>query len=343
MLTGEKFTAICMEMFGKNWRKSIAAHLNISPARVYQLANVVTLPEKSAAKVLDLHQTWKGGTLTVNGMVVTVKSDEDGFSDDEILGRVNKRFEIMNQMVAGMINQKVRSLIVYGAPGIGKTYDIERQLKQAFHKDQLEYTIIKGTCSGPGLYQALYNARKGGVVVLDDCDSIFNDEQTFNILKSALDSSDVRTIAWRKLSSWLYDVREDGDVGVKNDRFPNVFDFEGGIVFITNIDFKEKVTKEMKMSAHFQALLSRSLYLDLTLTSARSRVLRIKDVFMNSMSKIEKLNVNEAKEILDYVLDNSERLYELSLRTVKHICQLYQIGSNWRDVVEMTKMKSPKV
>ncbi|TFG98724.1 hypothetical protein E4H12_05345, partial [Candidatus Thorarchaeota archaeon] len=345
-LSGQELQQLGAEMFGSSWRKTLAEHIGLSYARVSQLSNVDKLPTKSTIKILSLYEQWKRDGKITPGMVqqsLVVKDEEDDLTDAQILERINKRFAVMNKMVDGMIKGVIRSMIVSGAPGIGKTFDLEKALRKA-HKDQgLYYHILRGTCSAPGLYQTLYHARKGGVVVIDDGDSVFNDEQSFDILKSGLDSTNTRVISWRKQSSWIYDVNskknaDDGEVEDLSDRFPNEFEFNGAMVFITNQDFREMAERGLKASAHFQALLSRSMYLTLTLKTIRSRVIRIRDVFMNSMRKDENLSVDQAKVILDYVLANKDRLHELSLRTVKHICQLYHLGDDWEEIVEYTKM-----
>lgn len=344
-LSGQELQQLGAEMFGSSWRKPLAECVGLSYARVSQLSNVDKLPTKSAVKVLSLYEQWKRDGKITPGMVqqsLIVKDEEDDMTDAQILERINKRFAVMGKMVDGMIKGVIRSMIVAGAPGIGKTFDLEEALKKAHEKTGLYYHIIRGTCSAPGLYQALYHARKGGVVVIDDGDSMFGDDQAFDILKSGLDSTNTRTIAWRKQSSWIYDVnakgKGDDEVEDLSDRFPNQFDFDGAMVFITNMDFREMAQKSNKSAPHYGALLSRSMYLNLTLKSVRSRIIRIRDVFMSSMRHKEGLSLKRAEEILQYVLDNKDRLHELSLRTVKHICQLSKLGDDWKEIVEYTKM-----
>lgn len=337
------------EMFGAKWRNDMADLIGLSSARMYQIAASEITPAGSADKIRRAYDDWKlsGGApfIGIQETVVSSLPEEVNQTDDQISLRIQKRFNVMNRMVGGMVEGNIRSLIVYGAPGIGKTYDIEKILEKAKREQGIEYSMIKGTASAPGLYQALYRARQGGVVVLDDCDSIFNDEQAFNIMKSALDSCDRRILSWRKMSSWVYDANrvdnaeDDGETEDLGERVPNEFEFAGGVIFITNVNFAEKIAKDTRLSPHFSALMSRSLYLDLTLTSMRARTIRIRDVFMGSMSKLEKLSTAQAEEILGFVMDNRERFQELSLRTVKHICHLYKLGDDWREIVELTKMR----
>ncbi len=352
-LTGKQLTDIGQVMHGVAWRKNLADQLGVSTTRVYQLAGYSLVPQKTATKVLELYQAWQvSNGVTDDARIVPVadviikrpSDDESGLSDAQILERVNKRFGILNRITNGVINGHIRSSVVFGAPGVGKTYSVEQELEHSVVQKRLNnYTIIRGTCSAIGLYQALYATRDGGVVVLDDSDSVFGDEEAFNILKTALDSTNRRVISWFKNSSKMYDpdTIDATTIISEDDRMPKRFDYEGGVIFITNIDFREKIAAQTKMSPHFEALFSRSLYLDLTLKSKRARMLRIEDVFFKSMKTLEKLSDEQANEIFMYVKDNADRLNELSLRTVKHICNLYHLGSDWKEVVEFTKMKYP--
>lgn len=349
-ISGQEFQNIATAMFGGNWRKPMADAIGLSYARVSQLSKAETLSSKAAAKVIQLHNSWKanGSIVPVSGLVVdavVVKDEDANLTDEQIVGRINQKFNVMEKMVDGMMKGIIRSMIVSGAPGIGKTFLLEQKLKKAHREDRLDYHIVRGTCSAPGLYQSLYHAKDGGIVVIDDCDSIFGDEQAFNILKAALDTSNERTIAWRKQSSWIYDVNdyEAGSYEVLGDKFPNEFDFKGAVVFITNLNFREMANKGGKLAPHFSALLSRSMYLDLTLRSKRARVLRIKDVFFSSMRKNIGLTAAQGNEVIEYVLDNADRLDELSLRSVKHIADLYLLGDDWQEICEHTKCVTPRM
>ena len=343
IISGADFEAIAQSKFGSQWKKEIANYLDLSEQRIYQLTKSVSIPAKYTdlvARLADNFSHSQDLVISARTISVDIKDHDENLTDQEILDRVNIKFGVMNRMVDGMVSQLIRSMIVYGAPGIGKTYHIELSLKKAHREQGLYYHIIKGACSAPGLYQALYHARKGGIVVLDDCDSIFNDEQGFNILKSALDSTKTRTLSWRKMATWVYDARREQDFIINtDDKFPNEFDFEGGVIFITNMNTAGKAFDNKKNSPNFQALISRSIYLDLTLNSQRAHMVRIRDVFVNNMRKEEGLSESQAEEILTFVFSKQEKFREVSLRLLKQICQLYKLGDDWKTFVEHTMMK----
>lgn len=259
-------------------------------------------------------------------------------SEEEIANRIGKRFNILDRMTDGVVAKFIPSMIVFGAPGIGKTWNIEKALKEAATTG-LEYDMVKGACTAAGLFMALYKMRNGGIVVLDDCDGIFRDEDALNVLKSALDSTDCRNISWRKLSSWVYDPDVTSEDEAREDQVPNKFEFKGSVIFITNIDFQAKIADESKMSPHFKALMSRSLYLDLTLKTIRDRLVRIKQVYLGPMHEAEGLDPVQAAEVMSFVEDNATKWQELSLRLMKHLTQIYKLGGDWKDIATVTKMK----
>ena len=49
-------------------------------------------------------------------------------TDGEIVNRIEGRFNIMSMLVKRIVSGSVRSMIVQGAPGIGKTYTIQKEL-----------------------------------------------------------------------------------------------------------------------------------------------------------------------------------------------------------------------
>jgi len=244
----------------------------------------------------------------------------------------------MDTVTAGVIDGDIPSMIVYGAPGVGKSHTIMKALDAKQEQDDEFYVdVIKGSVRAPGLLQALFKARLGGVVVLDDSDSIFNDEDALNMLKAALDTSEVRNISWRKESAWLLPLAEDQGVSISDIKD---FVFEGSVIFITNINLKKRAESKDKMADHFQALISRSLFIDLTMDSSRAKSLRVYDVFVNKgMGSSLGLSNEEAIEVADYIVDNRGRLDEVSLRMAKMITNLFiSQPSEWKEIVEITKM-----
>ncbi len=248
-------------------------------------------------------------------------------TDEERSVRIRRRYETLERMAHRVASGALPSLIVSGPPGLGKSYTVEQVLAE----EEVEHDIMSGTISAVGLYIALYEQREGGVVVLDDCDDVFRDETCLNILKAVLDSSDARTVSYRKEAHWM-----------KERDIPSKFDFEGSVVFCTNIDFELAIRKGGSMAPHFAALVDRSLYLSLTMRTQADFLTRLNHVAIEDNLLVDRgLSEEQAHEIMDYIVDNVDNFYGLSIRLVQQIAFCYQDDyDNWKFDVEATKMRT---
>lgn len=313
--------------------KFVGVH-NVDPAKFFpEFTKTQTAAPAPVAVAPTLVQ------VTTNGVTkLAPVADDEALSDADILARIQKRVDVMDEIAAGVLDGYVPSMIVYGAPGIGKSYTImkavaDRQTEDpTFHAD-----IIKGSIRAPGLYQSLFAARNGGVVVIDDSDSVFSDEESLNLLKAALDSGETRLISWRKQSTWIAELAAAHNV--TPDEVTD-FEFNGGIIFITNVNLKARANSNEKMAEHFKALISRSYYLDLTMDSPRAKALRVRQVFLDKgMGKNLGLTSEEATEVADFINENRFRLDEISLRMAALITKVYiSTPDNWKSIIEVTKM-----
>lgn len=283
-------------------------------------------PEKPATEKVVYVKTDKSSPE------VQVHYEDDALPEDEILERIEKRFRVMETMVDGIISGTVPSMIISGAPGVGKSFNVMKKLQES----GIEYDVVKGAVKAPGIIQALFRRRDGGVVVFDDADGVFGDEEALNILKAALDSEKTRRISWRKQSPWLSDFADREGVDVSELRN---FDFMGGVVFISNKNIKALARREDRMSPHFKALVSRSMFIDLTLESPKAKLAWCKKIFFETMATEMGLTNEDATEITDFIGANVNRFDEISFRTVKMAVGIYKTDpENWKDILEITKM-----
>jgi hypothetical protein len=256
-------------------------------------------------------------------------------TDEETIERLRERFDMLEDMTRAAKKGDVRAMIVSGPPGVGKSFGVEKVLGKhelladiAGNSRLKKYEVVKGAMSAIGLYVKLYkHADKDNVLVFDDCDSIFSDELSLNILKAALDSKKTRKIHWNTDSFKL-----------RNEGVPDSFEFKGSAIFITNIKFDN--VKSKKMRDHLEALESRCHYIDLTIDTEREKMLRIKQITSDGM--LDEYNFSEevVEEIVDFVDINKKRLRELSLRTVLKVADLAKAFPNkWEAMAENTVMK----
>ena len=273
--------------------------------------------------------------VTNNAISFKTKESKPVETDEEAMDRIAKRFAVLDEMTKAAINSDIRAMIVSGPPGVGKSFGVETQLEKASMFDKLackrvRFEIVKGAMTALGLYAQLYKySDKKNVLVFDDCDSVFQDDLSLNILKAALDSGDRRRICWNSDSSML---RREG--------IPDQFNFQGSAIFITNLKFEN--VKSKKLQDHLEALQSRCHFLDLTVDTERDKMLRIKQVHRDSDGGLfSKYNfeAGTAEEIFSFMETNKNKLHELSLRMCLKIADLVKISPNWKMLAETTCMK----
>jgi len=254
-------------------------------------------------------------------------------TDEQAIDRIAARFEILDEMAEAVSTSKVRAMIVSGPPGIGKSYGVERALEKRSMFDDIanqarKFEVVKGAMSPIGLYKKLYeHSAKGHVVCFDDCDAILYDDLALNLLKAALDTGKKRTLHWNTESRTLM-----------AEGMPNSFEFNGGVVFITNVKFDN--VKSKKLQDHLAALQSRCHYLDLTIDSMRDRMLRIRQIVGTGMLEKYAMGKQAEAELVQFIFDNKHKLREISLRMVLKIADLWKMAPDrYQHLAEQTCMR----
>lgn len=258
-------------------------------------------------------------------------------TDAEIIDRLRERFEILDDMTRAVKKGDVRAMIVSGAPGVGKSFGVEKVLSKhnlmadiANDEKLKKYEIVKGAMSAIGLYSKLYEySGEKNILVFDDCDSVLLDDLSLNILKAALDTSKRRTIHWNTDSRLL-----------RSEGVPNSFEFKGGAIFITNINFQN--IKSKKLQDHLAALESRCHYIDLTIHTEREKMLRIRQIVADGMLEDYEFSEERQAALIQFIDANKKRLRELSLRTVLKTADLMKTfpeQDKWQRVAQISLMK----
>jgi len=216
---------------------------------------------------------------------------------------INQRFTFLNNLTSMVINHITPSLIVTGEGGLGKTHSVSQSIDTAGLNNH-EFVFFKGYSTARGLYNTLYD-NNGKLIIFDDCDSVLEDKVAVNILKSALDSYESRTISWMAKMN-------------KNDEYPQQFDFTGRIIFISN---KTKASID-------GAILSRSLTVDLTMTPDE-KIERMSTILPNILPQYD----NEVKqEALNFLNENKESA-NLNMRTLIMVIKMrFSNPENWTDM-----------
>ena len=262
------------------------------------------------------------------------KTAKDNETDEQVMDRIGKRFEILDEMTRASKEGNVRAMIVSGPPGVGKSYGVEEQLNKDSIFDDVggnsrKFEVVKGAMSAIGLDAQLYKySNPKNVVVFDDCDSVLLDDLSLNILKAALDTSKKRYISWNTDSRLL-----------RSEGIPDRFEFKGSAIFITNIKFENVRSKKLK--DHLEALESRCHYVDLTIDTEREKMLRIKQIVREGMLDDYDMPQERKDDVVEFIDENRTRLRELSLRTVLKCADLAKsFPSNWRDYAATTVLRA---
>ena len=272
---------------------------------------------------------------TVANKELKVPSKKVLETDEAIIERIHGRFEALSLMTRATIEGHVRAMIVVGPPGVGKSYGIEQELTKnnlfnAISGARPNYEVVKGAMTPIGLYSTLYqNSSANTVLVFDDCDSIFQDDLSLNLLKAALDTSKKRKISWHSDSSYL-----------RKEQIPDSFEFKGSVIFITNMKFTN--VKSKKMQDHLEALESRCHFVDLTLDTMRDKYLRIKHIHkLGSLFKSYNFERETEDEIINFIGDNQHKVREMSLRTALKVADLVKVSNTtWKELANITIFKS---
>ena len=281
-------------------------------------------------------QAWRnqlvidGDTQSDSAAQIVSSEDTAHVDVDKLAQRISRRFVVMNRMSDGIINGNIRSLILTGAPGIGKSHELERKLEKAEEAGTInKFTVLKGRITGVALFAQLFMHKdKGDVLVLDDIDSIFSDESSLNLLKAALDSGDRRILAWLSASTWLEEQGVDKE-----------FEFNGSVVFISNLDFDAQIERGVGYALHLRALISRSIYLSLAVHTPLEIMIRVDQVVRTGAIRgVSNADVQEA--ILGWMWDNYARCREISLRTVLKIRDMIlSDGDEWEELASVTLLR----
>lgn len=253
-------------------------------------------------------------------------------TDKQIAARLTERFDVLEMLAQSAIVGDSRALIVSGPAGLGKSYTVEQQLSQ-WDAEQENHTIIKGYVKTTGLYRKLWNYREAGqVIVFDDADSIFFDDVSLNMLKAVCDTTE------RRIVSYLSEAKfEDGEGEV----IPNSFEFNGTIIFITNLDFDALIDRGHRLAPHLQALISRAHYIDLAMKTKRDYIVRIKQVLEQGMLRDRGLNATQEADVVKFIEKNAERMRELSLRMAIKVGGVRKLNhANWASVATITCCKN---
>lgn len=237
--------------------------------------------------------------------------DSQKTSQQDLKIDIFKSIELYTIQVA---RGKSNSLIISGDAGVGKTRTVKDTIESLGLRKDVHYYIATGTATTAGLYEILFKHRHK-LIVFDDCDSVFKEADSLNLLKGALDTYKVREISkLTKGNTFDSAGMTDSDMEVEHEqsgKVPNKFEFDGQIIFISNLH-EDKFDK---------ALLSRSLHVDVHLNK-QELFDRMKDIMSKICPDVEQEQKEEALEYLMFVTSNYPTKFDMNIRTLIHSINL---------------------
>jgi hypothetical protein len=233
---------------------------------------------------------------------------------------INTRFGFVEKLVNMVATGVQPSAVITGEGGLGKTFTVTKTLEANGYIDISNlaefqagtilnsrkcFTTVKGFSTAKGLYRTLFENNKS-VIVFDDCDAVLKDPVALNLLKGALDSYGKRIISW--------------NADMRDDDLPRSFNFEGRVIFISNMD-QDRID---------QAIRSRSMMIDLSM-SADQKIDRM-EYIAKSPEFMEDYTSQEKMDALDLIRELKDEAKEISLRTLISITKIRSSNKDWKDM-----------
>ena len=299
-----------------------------------------TRDPKDRERYLELEKEYKeiinairGGATTIReikmrlsrNVNVSLETTQAEIEAQERLSKEGKdpkqAFKEMSVYVKTVINGLQPGVIICGAPGIGKTYKITKQLEAAGYRDGHNMEIIKGKATPRQLYLSLYNYKeKGNILVIDDADALVGPkapEDCINMLKAALDSTSTpegRKISYRVTGN-IYD-----DDGLE---IPKTCYYKGGVIVITNYSVGQLDT----------ALRGRTFVQELDFSNEQLLQI-IEDMIDNLGDGL--ISMRSKTKALNYLksLAQSGAEMEISIRTFNTCARLFAVCENDPDMTD---------
>lgn len=215
----------------------------------------------------------------------------------------------LNELQLRPFDEMIHSNSVGG--GVEKDFDGYVDDEDVPKYDNYDYVKITGSAGKKAIHEALYYNRDK-IIIFDDCDSMWEDEELMNVLKGALDTSGDGTISFK----------QDLKVG-DGEKIPKRFKFEGRVIFISNYSRQDFIKAGASPIVD-----SRASAIDLTMTVDQTldRMEQIAPYISIKNNKGVKMNIDPVdrtnaikmlREVKDYV-----RVEQLNGRTLGQLIAL---------------------
>ena len=147
-----------------------------------------------------------------------------------------KQLEDMENLLKLTVNGAANAIFIAGRGGVGKTHTTEKVLADMGLRDGSGYFKNTGSTTAAGMYSLLFR-YKNDIILFDDSDDAFKDQESRNLLKAATDTKKIRKLVWNKMGKNVVDPEDDvtDEEMLDQNLIPRYFEFTGKIIFITNL------------------------------------------------------------------------------------------------------------
>jgi hypothetical protein len=201
-------------------------------------------------------------------------------------------YDKVNRYVKGVADGKLRSVILYGPPGMGKTFLVKRCLHFAGLKPNSDFVEIKGSVASVSNFFVFVYENKDKIIVMDDFDVPMSNPDMVNILKAMTDSYKQRRVALPSSDNKKQDYKS-----YMPSKIPTFFDFDGRVIIITNLDRsnidKAILSRSPPIEMDFNAKeMIKALNLVMKIMEPKDATIEQKREVLNHMKSLYKKNNN---------------------------------------------------
>lgn len=277
----------------------------------------------------EISRQYQEAKVSVRSKVsVNVDGDKDEYraQEEEYEQRATpeERFNDMEHYVSMVLKGLQPSVLICGAPGVGKTYRVMQKVKSSGRN----FKVIKGKETALAFYMDLFHFRHDGdILVCDDADDVLTDDTITNLIKAATDSSDERIISYGTSKPPVMSEEEFMGLPVEDQNicgsimaggkelhtYPKSFVTNGSLIIITNRNAGQIDT----------AVRNRGLICDLSFTVEECLGL-VKSIMPAIMPN--KLSVDSKFKALKYLeeLASSKSKMEISIRSFVTVAKVFE-------------------
>ncbi len=246
--------------------------------------------------------------------------------DQAALKELNKKLQIIRDLVVSVVKKYTTGLILTGRGGTGKSWTVIEELKRL----KADYDLHNSHMTARGLFDAL-SAKCDSNHVIEDNEPLFRDQKALGVLRSATWAT-LRDDKGRPVRHLFCETfRESGDTV-----------FNGGIIAILN--------RPISRMPEVQAWATRLPHSDLDVTNdeiaALMRSVALKGHRIGEVS----LEPNACLEVADFLIDNSRELKRaLDMRMLviafahRYQAEARHSKSCWQDLVRSLLRGRPVV